>query len=89
MVDNLLVMGLLDDKDFDQLLGLIDPTAFDYTFNKSKFTCVDISTCYFFIKYKTEPYISVRCHCQMLHNRAIWVRKLIMFESFIREICEK
>ena len=36
VVDSLLVMGLLDDKDLHQLLCLIDPTSFDETYTRGK-----------------------------------------------------
>lgn len=37
VVDNLLVMGLLDDTDLNQLLNLIDPTRFDPAFDRGTY----------------------------------------------------
>ena len=36
VVDNLLVMGLLDDNDLNHLLTLIDPTKFDATYDRGR-----------------------------------------------------
>ncbi len=49
MIDNLLVMGLLNDKDLHQLLCLIDPVSFDESFNRGNAsTCVHSYICVFF-----------------------------------------